>query len=109
MSAQEPVEAVDSQGWERVSESELPVLVEFWAPWCGPCHVMAPMIGSLAQELESKVKFVKVNVDESPDIASKFQVFSVPTFLLLEKGAVKERFVGMATRERMAKMAAGGR
>jgi len=85
--------------WERyIAGSSLPVFAEFWAPWCGPCKVMAPLVQSLAEEYGGRADFVRVNVDESPELVSKFQVFSVPTFIILIKGEPVKRFVGMATK-----------
>lgn len=109
MTAREPIEPVEAGNWNLVENSDIPVFVEFWADWCGPCHAMAPTIASLAGSLEGKVKFVKVDVDRSPEIASRFDVFSVPAFLVFENGKPRTRFVGMATREYMAKLIASER
>jgi len=101
----ELVEPIKDIEWDRkVVESKAPIFVEFWAPWCGPCHVMTPMIDSLAKEFGVNVKFVKVNVDESPVIATKLEIFSVPTFIIFTGGKPRNRFVGMATKEHISKL-----
>jgi thioredoxin len=82
----------------------MPVFVEFWAPWCGPCRSMAPLINTVAREHANKANFARVNVDESPEIVAKFQIFSVPTFIIFVKGEPVKRFVGMATKKYMADM-----
>jgi thioredoxin 1 len=91
--------------WQsRVVESEIPVFVEFSTTWCGPCHAMAPMIAELAEQFDGKVKFVDVDADKNPGLATKFEVFSVPTFVVLKDGEPKQRFVGMATKGYMTKL-----
>lgn len=86
---------VDQQSWNaEVVNSDKPVLVDFWAAWCGPCRMVAPTIEELANEYSDKIKFVKLNVDDNPAIASQYQVMSIPTFAVLVNGAVKKRFVG---------------
>lgn len=69
-------------------------LVDFWAPWCGPCMMVAPVVEEVAHELEGKVKVGKVNIDEQPELAVRFGVMSIPTLLVVENGEVKETAVG---------------
>jgi thioredoxin 1 len=72
-----------------------PVLVDFWAPWCGPCRVIAPILEEVANEFEGKVRVAKVNVDDSPDIASQFGVRGIPTLILFKDGQIKGQMVGV--------------
>ena len=71
---------------EEVLKSEIPVLVDFYADWCGPCQMMAPVIGQLAGEYEGRVKIGKLNVDENPDIAVRYKVMSIPTMIIFRNG-----------------------
>ncbi len=87
-------EITDSSFNEEVIKSNTPVLVDMWAPWCGPCRMVAPVIEKLAKEYEGKVKFCKLNVDENPKMASQYQVMSIPTLLLFKNGAVADTIVG---------------
>ncbi|MDX2083994.1 MAG: thioredoxin [Candidatus Melainabacteria bacterium] len=75
-------------------QSELPVLVKFWAEWCGPCRAFAPVVESVAQEFDGKLKAVSVNIDENPQTAQQYGVQSIPTTLIIKQGQVVERFVG---------------
>lgn len=79
---------------EEVLKSELPVVVDFWATWCGPCQIMGPIVEELSQELEGKVKFCKVNVDENSELAESYDVMSIPNFKLFKKGELAGERVG---------------
>ena len=78
----------------EVIKSDIPVLVDFWATWCGPCRMLGPVIEELAEEYEGKVKVGKVNVDEEPALAAKFDISSIPTVMLFKNGKVTETVVG---------------
>ena len=90
----------DVKSWETdVVNSDVPVFVDFWAEWCGPCRMVGPVVEELANDYDGKVKFVKVNVDEANELASKYNVFSIPTLILLNKGEIIAQQVGAASKE----------
>ena len=85
----------------EVVESDAPVLVDFWAEWCGPCKVIAPVVEELANDYEGKIKFGKVNVDDHNMVASEYGVRSIPTLLIFKNGAVVNQIVGAVPKEKI--------
>jgi thioredoxin 1 len=77
-----------------VIKNELPTLVDFWAPWCGPCRMVAPIVGELSEEYAGKVNFVKMNTDENPQVPTKFGIRSIPSLLIFKNGELKDTVVG---------------
>lgn len=83
----------------EVINSEIPVLVDFWAEWCGPCKMLAPVLEDIANEFEGKVKVAKANIDEEMQLAMKYGIVSIPTMLLFENGKVVKKSVGFAPKD----------
>jgi thioredoxin 1 len=98
------VQAVSDSTFEGdILKSEKPVLVDFWAPWCGPCRSVAPIVDDLANQYLGKLKVAKINVDESSMVAMKYQVTSIPTFILFKNGQVADRALGAMQRSEFVK------
>ena len=91
----ENVQEISDSSFENdVVKSETPVFVDFWAPWCGPCRAVAPIIEELASQYRGKLKVAKMNVDDSPEVAQKFMVTSIPTFIVFKNGQAADRTMG---------------
>jgi thioredoxin 2 len=96
-----PVEA-DARAFERhIQRSEVPIVVDFWAPWCGPCRAMAPVFEAAAQRLEPRVRFVKVNTDEVPELANRFAIRGIPTVIAFKQGREVARQSGAMSGEQL--------
>jgi len=90
----------DTKAWEiDVMNSDVPVFVDFWAEWCGPCRMVSPVVEELSNDYDGKIKFVKVNVDEANELASKYNVFSIPTLAIFNKGQLVSQQVGAASKD----------
>lgn len=88
-------EAITSENFEQeVMKSDIPVLIDFWAPWCGPCRMVSPIVDELSDELKGKIKVVKINTDEEPELAAAFNVMSIPTLAVIREGKVSATAVG---------------
>ncbi len=86
--------------WEKeVLNSEVPVLVDFWAPWCGPCRMVAPIVSELAEEYAGKLKVGKLNTDEEPGIAVRYGIMSIPTLMIFKNGSVADQIIGAVPKE----------
>ena len=89
------IELTDADFDNVVHKSDVPVLVDFWAPWCGPCKMMTPVIEELAEELGEKAKICKINTDDARDSAIEFGIQSIPTIILFKDGQVQKKWVGL--------------
>jgi thioredoxin 2 len=91
----EPIALTAKTFDKHVERNDMPLIVDFWAPWCGPCRTMAPIFDRAAKELEPRARFAKVNVDEEPTIAARFGIRGIPTLIAFEKGKVAKQHAGL--------------
>jgi thioredoxin 1 len=101
----ENIMTVDQNSFQKnVLDSQKPVLVDFWAPWCGPCRAVTPIVEELAKEYSDKAGFAKVNVDESPILASQYGVMSIPTIIIFKGGKPAEQVIGYKPKNEFKKL-----
>jgi thioredoxin 1 len=102
------LEISDSSFESEVLKSDKPVLVDFWAPWCGPCRAIAPVVEELASQFGQKVKFTKCNVDENPSTPTKYGIKSIPTLIFFKNGEVLDKIIGIVAKSRLEEMISQG-
>jgi len=91
----------NAASFDKVVNQDIPVLVDFWAPWCGPCKMLGPVLEEVEKEIEGKAVVAKVNVDDEQDLAAKFGVSSIPTIVIFKKGEAVDRSVGFIGKEKI--------
>lgn len=104
MASESVTEIMDSVFDAEVLESEIPVLVDFWAPWCGPCKALSPVIEEISETYKGKVKVSKINVDENPETTMKFRIRSIPTLIAFKDGEVADQIVGAVAKSEIEKI-----
>ena len=97
----EPVHITDDTFEAEVVQSAMPAIVDFWAAWCAPCHMIAPVLEEIAEEYDGQLKVAKLDVDQNPQVATQFGVMSIPTMILFKDGEAVERLIGYMPKERL--------
>jgi thioredoxin 1 len=95
------IQFTDANFEQEVLKSEGPVLVDFWAPWCGPCRAVGPVVEDLAEAYKGRVKVGKINIDDNPKTATTYGVMSIPTLILFNKGDIMDKLIGLSPKERL--------
>ena len=96
------IQVNDTNFEQEIMKSNIPVFVDFWAPWCAPCQMVAPIVKEIAEEYQGKVKVCKINVDEAPNTASRYGVMSIPTLLVFKNGKVVDNIIGAVPKAEIA-------
>jgi thioredoxin 1 len=104
MADEKVMHVTDADFQEKILKSDIPAMVDFWAPWCGPCKAIAPMINELAGEYEGKVKIAKMNVDENPETPGKYGIRAIPTLIFFKNGKVADQITGAVGKTQLAAM-----
>jgi thioredoxin 1 len=102
--AKDILEISDNNFESEVLQSVKPVLVDFWAPWCGPCRAIAPIVEELAKDFGDKVKFTKCNVDENPTTPTKYGIKSIPTLIFFKNGEIQDKVIGIVAKSKLEEM-----
>jgi thioredoxin 1 len=97
----EPTHVTDDTFGAEVIQSDVPAIVDFWAPWCAPCHMIAPILEEIAADYDGQLKVAKLDVDQNPQVATQFGVMSIPTMILFKDGEAVERLIGYMPKERL--------
>jgi thioredoxin 1 len=97
----EPTHVTDDTFEVEVIQSNMPAIVDFWAPWCAPCHMIAPILEEIAADYDGQLKVAKLDVDQNPQVATQFGVMSIPTMILFKDGEAVERLIGYMPKERL--------